>query len=220
LKSEIAIYAIDVGSIKRKNFAWAKHGGKAGTEIKDLADNIVKDLKQNKRVALGVECPLFVPCPRDPQGLGKARDAEKSPGEGRAFSATAGACAAMTGMTQLAWILRDVKERCGDLCGTTCWGEFFESENCRLYIWEAFVSGKSKGKDHSDDAKAAVRAFDFVVRNSDKGPISAVSREGSFSIAEALLLWAGLSADSKALNRSCVVVKGKPKEQSVAGRKP
>ena len=209
MKSEIAIYAIDVGSIKRKNFAWAKHGGKAGTEIKDLADSIVKDLKQNKRVALGVECPLFVPCPLNPEDLGKARDVDISPRQNRAFSAAAGACAAMTGMTQLAWILRYVKQQCAGVRGTTCWDEFVGTENSRLCIWEAFVSGTSKGNDHLDDAKAAVRAFDDVLRNLDKEPLSAVSREGSFSMADALLLWAGLSEGRKALHRSCVVVKAK-----------
>jgi hypothetical protein len=204
LRSDIAIYAVDVGSIKRKRFAWARHGGKSGTDIKALADCIVKDLKEGKRVALGVECPLFVPCPEDPHALGMARLGEGN----RSFTASPGACAAVTGMTQLAWILRYVKEHCRNVRGTTCWCEFVESENSRLYVWEAFVSGKSKGKDHSDDAKAAVKAFKRVMKNDSKGPDSAVTAEGSFSIAEALLLWAGLSGGRKALNRPCVVVKG------------
>jgi hypothetical protein len=85
----LSVYCTDVGSIKQGNCGWARaevptrtvdrdRGG--GTEIAELVNAISDDLASGVPVALGFECPVFVPVP---QRLGAAR-----PGEGgRSFSA-------------------------------------------------------------------------------------------------------------------------------------
>src|SRR6266540_1033323 len=66
------VYCADIGSVPNGRFGWARsepdettierHRG--GTEIIDLADGVGEDLAAGQPVALGFECPLFVPVPR------------------------------------------------------------------------------------------------------------------------------------------------------------
>ena len=67
------IYAADIGSVTAGHFWWAldvdneslhvEHS--AGTEIADLVEAVARDLDGRRGVALGFECPLFVPVPLD-----------------------------------------------------------------------------------------------------------------------------------------------------------
>lgn len=105
------IYAADIGSIKSRNFGWARldpEQGSAqverndGIEIADLVDAVAHDLDAGARgVALGFECPLFVPLPDDPFQLGAARIGEGN----RPFSGGPGTAALVTGLVETAWIL-------------------------------------------------------------------------------------------------------------------
>lgn len=56
------------------------------------------------KVARGFECPLWVPVPDDPSGLTAGRAADGN----RAWSAGAGASALAAGLTETAWILRQI----------------------------------------------------------------------------------------------------------------
>lgn len=58
------------------------------------------------RVALGFECPAWIPVPQNAIDLGAKRN-----GEGRyPWSAGAGAGALATGLAQIAWILRNLNQ--------------------------------------------------------------------------------------------------------------
>jgi hypothetical protein len=57
-------------------------------------------------VALGFECPLFVPLNLQPEALTTARSGEGS----RPWSAGAGCGALATGLVQVAWILRKIRQ--------------------------------------------------------------------------------------------------------------
>jgi hypothetical protein len=69
-----------------------RHGD--GVQIAQLVDEIVHDLNAGIPVALGFECPIFVPISVDPNRLGKARAGEGN----RSFSAGAGPGALVTGV--------------------------------------------------------------------------------------------------------------------------
>jgi hypothetical protein len=81
------IYAVDIGSIAQGNFGWARIDPTQddasvdrgdGTEICALIDALTPGLHAERRgVALGFDCPLFVPIPVDPYRLGKARAGER-----------------------------------------------------------------------------------------------------------------------------------------------
>ena len=81
--SDIIIWCADIGSIKNKRFGWCrgtiiedKLEVITGTEIQDFAEGIAKDISNGYKVALGFECPLFLPIPEDPLYLTSARKGE------------------------------------------------------------------------------------------------------------------------------------------------
>jgi hypothetical protein len=82
-------------------------GERGGQVIDDLIEAVAEDLGHGVSVALGFECPLFVPVPEDPLRLGRARVGDGN----RAWSAGAGTGAMATGLVQAAWGLRRLRER-------------------------------------------------------------------------------------------------------------
>src|SRR4051812_33674605 len=109
----VAIYCADIGSVQRGNFGWTRACSdepapelRHRSDITSLCDAVINDLTLNVPVALGFECPLFVPITTDPHSLTCAR-----PGEGnRAWSAGAGAGSMATGLTETLWILDRIKK--------------------------------------------------------------------------------------------------------------
>ena len=204
------IYAADIGSIASGNFGWARLDPEQdiaqverhdGTEIAELLDAVAHDLTVGARgVALGFECPLFVPVPEDPFLLGAAR-----PGEGnRPFSGGPGTAALVTGLVQTAWILRLLRQRCPAAVAFLDWDEFTGAGR-GLYLWEAFVTGKAKAASHVDDALIAATTF----RDSLPNPpdTNAVEAESPLSLVGAALLWSGWSGESALLIQPCLVIK-------------
>jgi len=108
---DLRIYCVDVGSIPRKRFAWARVPEEAPpTHRRDaeaLVTSLTNDLSCGRLVALGFEAPMFVPVPDNALDLGKARAFE----EGRPWSAGAGVSALGTGLVQACWILREIHRR-------------------------------------------------------------------------------------------------------------
>ena len=210
----LAIYCADVGSIKNDNFGWAVvHGGheRGGKAIADLVDDVVGSLAAGIKVALGFECPLWVPVPDEPTGLtsGRAVDGNK------AWSAGAGAGALATGLTETAWIMRQIRlglrEKGASLpCAYLDWQGFTGAET-GIFLWEAFVTGPAKAAgaavdEHIADALTACKEFAArqpdLTAASDCEPSHAVR-----SLIGAAVLWSGWSEDLKLLGTRCVVVK-------------
>src|SRR5207249_9958015 len=103
-------------------------------------------------VALGFECPLFRPVRDDPARLTASRDGERD----RAWSVRAGAQALVTGLAQAIWVLRAIRRP--RVRPFMDWRMFSEARR-GLFLWEAFVTSRAKGKNHAADAAIAVRAF-------------------------------------------------------------
>jgi hypothetical protein len=75
------------------------------------------------------------------------------------------------------------------------------------FLWEAFVSAKSKRGSHVDDAKAAVAAFVDALPN----PRTCVQcSEGAYSLIGAALLRTGWASDISLLSQPCIVVRAEP----------
>jgi hypothetical protein len=196
----IIVYAADAGSITQGNFGWARVStiGALDEEtcVMRLRDSLVADLSAGHAVALGFECPLFLPVPRHSSELGKAR-----PGEGKhSFSA----CAAIAGWVELAWVLRELKQVLPLLRGTLSWYDITEN-TADVLLWEAFISGTDKRGTHSADAAAAAKAMSEHLSAGE--PASSIRADLPLSVAGALLLWAGLSSDLNLLHRSVPVVR-------------
>lgn len=209
----LVVYCADIGSVMRGNFGWARLACDVATEpcttgqdIAEFADLIAADLNAGANVALGFECPLFVPVPEDPRLLTSAR-----PGEGdRAWCAGAGAGALATGLTETAWILDRVRTRTSrQVDAFHDWGAFCKT-NGGLFVWEAFVTKKAKADTHHGDAELAVLSFRDRLR--EAGPANdVVCSTPVRSLIGAVLLQAGWTTDLKWLGRACAVVRVEPK---------
>ena len=111
----LVIYCADIGSVPNNRFGWGRaemgvpqvDAAPGGSEIGDFVDAIAADINRGHPVALGFECPLFVPVPVKQGELGKARIGEGN----RSWSAGAGSGALATGLVQVAWIMAELRER-------------------------------------------------------------------------------------------------------------
>jgi hypothetical protein len=206
-------YCADIGSIPHGRFGWARSAAdedgmaiqrhRDGTQIVELVDGVAADLAAGYGVALGFECPLFVPVPEQPLRLGRAR-----PGEGnRSWSAGAGAGALATGIAQVAWILSQLRRRCPEARPYLDWTEFAAAGR-GLFLWEAFVTDRAKAATHADDATVGVAAFRDCLP--DPTANDAVAAERPLSLLGAVLLWSGWSSDAGLLHRPCLVIKAAP----------
>lgn len=126
----LAIYCADIGSIRKDNFGWAVvdgDGQRGGTVIGELVDAVVGSLAAGVKVALGFECPLWVPVPDDASGLTAGRTVDGN----RPWSAGAGASALAAGLT-----------RPLGSCARSVWACETGVRRCRARIW---TGGNSQG---------------------------------------------------------------------------
>lgn len=209
------VYCADIGAMCNakgmNNFGWAgrritKDGEHSpwneGTDMRDLVAHIVKDLKHGSNVALGFECPLWIPIRHCPEELTKSR-----PGDGqRSWSAGAGAGSLVTGLAQVPWMLEAIHcKAAGTRVFVGDWDSFRHSEH-GLFIWEAFVSGKKSKTLHIQDARAAVCAFAKALP-SPKTAVCLPEESKCFSLIAAALVWAGWKGETDQLCKDCIVIK-------------
>jgi hypothetical protein len=204
---DLVVFCADVGSVKRGNFGWARTTPEASVVAEhdasspaDLAGAVLEELRADRPVALGFECPLFVPVPDEPLALGSARSGEGN----RSWSAGAGTGALATGLVQAAWVLATIRADWPDGTLFLDWGTFVARQR-GLLIWEAFVTADAKGATHVNDAEIAVAAFTRALP--EPGAASAVSAERPLSLAGAVAVWSGWLDDPQALHQSPLVVR-------------
>lgn len=202
----LRVYCADVGSIKRKKFGWARNISSPSklelcSDIESFAHEITSELNAGFPVAVGFECPLFVPIREDPQ---KVLDGRNGDGN-RSWSAAAGTAAIAAGMVELIWVLREIRSGLNrDISAFLDWSRF-QQANQGLFIWEAFVSGKAKGESHCEDAAIAVATFCAALP--DPTTHNDVHENNVFSLAGSALLRAGWSDDPDLLKKPCLVIK-------------
>jgi hypothetical protein len=207
------IYCADIGSVRKGNFGWARlaadePGASCTTDssISRFAEAIAADLNSGGHVAVGFECPLFVPLPEEPEGLTSER-----PGEGdRAWSAGAGAGSLAAGLTETVWILDRVKRHVSVEPTVFIEWQAFRAADGGLFIWEALVTKAAKADTHHGDAELAVMSFQQSLPNPERS--NAVVVNGHVrSLFGAALLQAGFVKDLKWLSRSCLVIRVQPR---------
>lgn len=208
----VRVYCADIGSISNGKFGWAGRGAgfeASGTSIEELGRLVATDLESASPVALGFECPLFVPFGGRPSDLGCARQGEGA----RPWSAQAGAASLATGLVQVAWLLDYVRRQAaGHHRVFLDWASFI-AERQGLFVWEAFVSAKAKGQSHVDDATAAVEAF----LNAMPELQSCLQCHEAYSLVGAALLRTGWTKDLDILAEPAVVVRAAPRLGNPAG---
>jgi len=218
----LIVYCADVGSVGKGNFGWARLEAKSGdTQVSGDIEHLVaaasQDLREERPVALGFECPLWIPLPADCNDLGKGRPNEGSP----SWSGGPGGSVFATGVAQVPWVLRRLRNEVADGCAYLAWDAFCDAGNRRLFLWEAFVAGKAKapkGLDtsHTGDAEIGAKAFVHALPD----PIWATEKwkpAGEvFSLAGAAMLLTGWSGDQHLLHEACLIVRAMPRRDGIA----
>ena len=209
------VYCADIGSMqtaqKQENhFGWAgvsicpngqQSSWREGDDMQELANVVAEGLNQGAKVALGFECPLWVPVRDDPKTLTLQRYGEGNP----SWASQTAATVLTTGLAQVSWILQKIREKTVNSRAFLDWNSYRTSKD-GLFIWEAFVSGEAKADSHIGDAKVGVAAFfkDFPsLETSITEPPGSQTR----SLIGAALLWASWSKDLSLLHQPCTVIK-------------
>ena len=205
---DLVVFCADVGSVRSGHFAWAcgSPPERVAEDLDpsrpaDLAQAVADRLHGNRPVALGFECPLFVPVPESDQMLGTARAGEGN----RAWSAGAGPGALATGLVQVAWLLSKIRRESGEVPLHLDWDDFAETGR-GLLIWEAFVSAGAKGRSHVEDATVAVDAF--LASLPEPTAASAITAERPFSLVGAAAIWSGWADNPRLLHAPTLVIRG------------
>lgn len=205
IQTVLVVYCADVGSIKRGNFGWARLPDESeiltGGDISQLAHHVSDDLDDGRRVALGFECPLWIPIPDDPKLLLAARDGEGS----RPWSAGAGCGSLVAGLAESAWILREVVRRHPNLKVTTDLEAFRGGEH-QLLLWEAFVSAHRKPAEstHEADALHGAEAFLNAFEKREASTVT-TNAESVVSLIGVVARWAGCRIEEAELRRGTSV---------------
>jgi hypothetical protein len=199
-----------------KEAGWAiieKGRATAGSGLDDLVQEVIDAIKRDSGVALGFECPLYVPLRSTLASELKGRVGEGSP----PWCVGAGAHSLAVGLGQAALILARIKRAIPSLCGTTRWGEFMGGA-AKLFIWEAYVTSRqgesmalptelaSRISSHAKDALAAVLRFAQVMND---GVQSDLVAEPALSLAGLHLINTELATDLSLLRETCVVLKAR-----------
>lgn len=204
----LVIVCADVGSIPKNNFGWWASKEHFGKDLSGLADFVARALNAGLKVALGFECPLFVLVPDDEQTLTRAR-----PGEGnRAWCAGAGSGAVATGLVQVTWALRAIRDALHQATPVHLdWRSFAQAQH-GLFLWEAFVSGPGKAPAvdtdlHVADACAGARAFRDAMPELESANAISPGDHEVYSMLGGALLRTGWSTDLSLLARPCLVIR-------------
>ena len=207
------IYACDVGSIAKKNFAWARvvpgtEKPYAHCDIDELVRHLSEDAKVGMSIALGFESPLFMPVPDKSKDLGRGREGDGD----RAMFATSGATVTTLGIQEAAWVLKKLHDQAPEtLRYTIDWRTWPPAENKQtLLLWEAFVSGAASSANmdktgHEWDAATAAVFF----RDNERilNSVNAVTAENSLCLVHAAAMYADWTQNVADLHRSCLVLK-------------
>lgn len=202
--NNLAIFCADIGSIKLNNFGWAAslpgENNLSGTSIEEFSECIAREISRNSKVAIGFECPLFIPVRSDPIRINGARAGEGN----RSWSAGAGTAALATGLVEMLWVMNKLNSLLEIRPKSVFnWSEFMRTDS--VFLWEAFVSSAAKGDGHIDDARIAISCFQASLPNIDES--NAIQEENVLSLAGAASLKAGWSENIGVLSESCVVIK-------------
>jgi hypothetical protein len=207
MSKSLWIFCADIGSVQNGRFGWFGTASDSdemplqGSSIEELARSVSEKINAGTKVALGFECPLYVPLRDEPMLLTKARNGEGN----RSWSAGAGCGALCTGLVEVTWILERIRTNTQkDAAAFLDW-KAFDKAYSGLFLWEAFVSGKAKGSGHAHDAEIAVRQFLAALPNPELA--NAISELSVLSLIGASMLKTGWSTNVEQLAERCLVIK-------------
>ena len=193
------VAVVDIGSPAKGRLGWyASPADQGGQDVEVLTDLLAKALSQGP-CALGFEAPMFVPYGRELNRLTSARVGERN----RSWSAGAGAGALATALVIVPYVLRRLRDKAPSVRAVLDWRQP-PSNAGELLLFEAFVTSRSKGSDHVDDARLAARKFESACPYLDGS--NAIAEEDCLGLLGAALLRTGWTTDLTVLESPVLVV--------------
>jgi hypothetical protein len=213
------VACLDVGSPKEGNVGWAilhGTGGGTGGDLHAFVNALAGHLVAGRTVAVGFECPLYVPKRADPAAMTNCRVGEK----GLNWCGGPGASVLATGLAQVNWCLARIAEQAPGIQGTTRWDDLTD-RRAHLYCWEAFITSRAGVEIaleddnriplHEQDALCGALAFLRAIAHGG-APASDLGDEAAVSLVGLHLLETRLATDTSLLSEPCAVLKvRKPK---------
>ncbi len=210
------IACVDVGSPKAGSVGWAirdKDTVQTGQDLYGLMDALMPAIQRHRKMALGFECPLYIPLRESPKEMTKCRR-----GERLAWSTGAGATVLSIGLAQVHWVLTElIKHGMPKNRGTTQWASWSEGDST-LLLWEAYITqndgieipvdGIRGNTAHERDAAAGTWAMWHKLQ---REPVlsSDFGDEKVLSLIGMQLLATDQSKNTELLYAPCVVLKAK-----------
>lgn len=210
-----SIFAVDVGSVRSGAFAWVRIGPEPGDlvgsrKIDELVDVLCSDIENGLSIALGFECPLFMPVPQSSENLNRGRRDEGN----RSMFAPAGAAVTTIGVHQVAWVLRAIHTRGSRRPRYTFRHEDWAARQAGqqlLFLWEAFVSGKAHAPSDGPNAHlrdALTAANYFAEKEGSLTSATTAQVDGpALSLVHAAAIWAGWASDLERLREQTLVLR-------------
>jgi hypothetical protein len=155
------VLCIDVGS--KKKIGWHDSNGHSGgwASLEKTLLEIGERLNSGHPVAIGFEAPIWTPTRNSLDDFLKSRyGIEKE--ANRAWSASAGANVLAASLALMPFCFTKISETSPKASTTVNLAKFHSTGG--LFIWEAFVSGKSKQGNGSDINDARIACEAFVIR--------------------------------------------------------
>lgn len=193
------IAVVDIGSPIGDKLGWATSSGSEGVRDLDPLLHEVAEALKTGPVALGFECPLWIPARTNLSNVLQQRVGEN----GRAWSAGAGANSLCAGLGVIQYFLSTLRCLAPTASATLDFRSPLQSPG-ELFLFEAFVSRLDKVGSHCDDARSVVDGFSNLSR--DVSTAQRLLVEPSPNLLGALLLRTGWSKELSLLEAEMLVL--------------
>ena len=205
------VCAIDVGSPKQNNVGWYHIDNK--NEVECFGKNLdkliplVAEATKHNGLILGFEAPIIIPVRDEFKELTSARACDGS----SAWSGSVGANVSVINIPIMGYVFKGIKKLNKNITFFLN-EEGFAAQPNQIMIYEAFVTGKDKQRDHIGDAKYMAKSCQIYAEERVLPPTVLEPKKNTeyFNFAAAVLLRCGFEKRIKSLNLETPIYKPNP----------
>ncbi len=214
------IYCVDIGSEKKKRFAWLSEDTSTGSKKKgetllSLEKNLLSDIAKKRNVCIGFDLPMYFEIQKNSSDVTNKRSFEGA----HPWSGGAGPYTLTTGLAQVTWLFQQLSVKSSEaevhlLKDISTINKLKKSNNkSQIIIWEAFLSGKNKkpakGSQHINDCKTGIQLFKKANKYNSLKVEEMDGDPKVYSFIGSILLRTGWTKDIDILKQPCIVIGGR-----------
>lgn len=206
LGNNVFLWVASAGSGRCREFTWCHANASdgsllaTGTGIETFARGVSGDFRSRKKVCIGFEYPLCVVVSHKQPRLGVGL-----PGIADQSQFTIGHSeSAISGLVRIAWVMKELRKSALDSVKPTFRWRKFVDGHANMFLWQATISNDWEIAPGINAAQAA--AISFLNLYPRLCAPELAEGDAAFSLAAAVLMWAGFSLEENALRSPCIVV--------------